>query len=109
MAVFTAALACRDSTGPDRQVLADATLAGIRVRNGTSVPIFLLAAEPGWFALGDWIPCRDVARCDPVPAGSARVVPWQDVTGCTPDKHEFRVVWWSADPHGPHGSLTVVR
>lgn len=90
------ALACSSATGPSGPVTAKATVGGILVTNGTTQPIFYLAAEQGTLALLDFIQCTDAARCPTIAPGEAKELPWDQVIGYAPDRHTYVLLWWQA-------------
>ena len=102
-----AALACSSATEPAGPVTARATAQGILVTNGTTQPIFYIAAEQGTLALLDYIPCSDVSRCENIAAGAEKVVSWSQVAGYAPTLHTYVLLWWqapnvNADAQGGH-------
>ena len=107
---LAAALACRDSTAPNEQLLARSTLAGIRVTNQTAGPLFFsVLAQQQLVAAVLSPPCRDLDRCDFVPAGDTRLIPWSDARGYAPDRREYLVYSWGLDPKSPMSVASVVR
>ncbi|HET7188712.1 MAG TPA: hypothetical protein VFI52_11175 [Gemmatimonadaceae bacterium] len=93
---FLAALACSSATAPAGTVTAAATVTGILVRNGTTAPIFYLAAEAGTLALLDFLPCSDAARCPNIAPGEEKGLRWDQVVGYAPDLHSYVLLWWQA-------------
>jgi len=91
-----AALACSSATEPGGPVTAKATVGGILVTNGTTQPIFYLAAEQGTLALLDFIQCTDATRCPTIAPGEAKGLPWDQVIGYAPDRHTYVFLWWQA-------------
>ena len=75
---------------------AKATVTGILVRNGTTQPIFYLAAEQGTLALLDFIQCTDATRCPNIAPGEAKVLPWDQVIGYAPNLNTYVLIWWQA-------------
>ena len=91
-----AALACSSATQPAGPVAAAATVTGILVSNGTTQPIFYLAAEQGTLALLDYVQCIDATRCPTIAPGEAKELPWAQVIGYAPDRHTYLLLWWQA-------------
>lgn len=93
---FLAALACSSATEPAGPVTAVATVTGILVKNGTTRPIFYLAAEQGTLALLDFAQCTDATRCPTIAPGEAKGLPWEQVIGYAPNLDTYVLFWWQA-------------
>ena len=91
-----AALACSSATEPAGPVTGKATATGILVRNGTTQPIFYLAAEQGTLALLDFVQCTDASRCPTIAPGEEKVVSWPQVIGYAPNLTTYVLLWWQA-------------
>lgn len=107
-----AALACSSATEPTGPVTAKAAAEGILVTNGTTRPIFYLAAEQGTLALLDFIECTDATRCPTIAPGETKSVPWDQVIGYAPNLSTYVLFWWqapnvSADAQG--GQVVIYR
>ncbi len=88
---------------------ATATPAGILVRNGTTQPIFYVAAEQGTLALLDLISCTDATRCPTIAPGETKGLPWDQVIGYAQDRHTYVLLWWQApNVHADAQGGTVV-
>lgn len=91
---------------------ATATVTGILVRNGTTSPIFYLAAEQGTLALLDFIPCSDATRCPSIAPGDETGVRWDQVIGYAPNLHTYVVLWWqgpNANADAKSGNVVIHR
>ena len=89
-----AALACSSATEPAGPVTAAATVTGILVRNGTTRPIFYVAAEQGTLALLDLAQCTDATRCPTIAPGEEKLLPWNQVIGYAPNLDTYVLFWW---------------
>ena len=106
-----AALACSSATEPAGPVTASATVTGILVRNGTTQPIFYLAAEQGTLALLDFIQCTDATRCPTIAPGEEKGLPWNQVIGYAPNLDTYVLFWWQGPntSAGPQSGQVVIH
>lgn len=90
---------------------ASATVTGILVRNGTTQPIFYLAAEQGTLALLDFIQCTDATRCPTIAPGEEKALPWNQVIGYAPNLDTYVLFWWQGPnaSAGPQSGQVVIH
>ena len=107
-----AVLACSSATEPAGPVTASATVTGILIRNGTTRPIFYLAAEQGTLALLDFMQCTDATRCPTIAPGEEKGLRWDQVIGYAPNLDTYVVFWWQGPNTGgdvQSGSVVIHR
>lgn len=81
---------------------AHATAEGLRLRNDTDRTVYYAAFEHDWGTRGLFLfgPCTDAPRCPSIAAGATVTVPFDEITGYTPEAEKALVYTWHLVPSG---------
>jgi hypothetical protein len=98
------------ATGPDGALTARQTVPGVELVNRTTVKTFQFLVEKETASLIDWVPCTvEGPACTAVPSLGTITVPWEEVSGWTPEAREILVYYWYVIGTGPIPMADSIR
>ena len=86
--------------GPLTIVVRDRAL---EVVNRTDEPVYLAVIERESSVLIDWFPCGDPQRCNGLPPGEKRIIPYEEITGYERGEREATLYWWHLEARSGGG------
>lgn len=104
MAAAAAVTACSVTTAPSSDLItATPKSAALDIRNNSSDPVYYFVADRGVLALLDFAMCNEPSKCESIPAGGAKEVPYAGALGYSGTTQELVVYHWRLLPKSAGG------